>query len=142
MTDNTSNFNENSLAAVINRVNAIDVLQEPLLIKVEGGRYVVHERTGIEFLSRMGMDQRDDIVSYGPDEFAEKYGDRRLMTYDQYVYDQKTLSNNRMDGSITELTRSQFQYMDARIEEIQKDMAEAGETFEILSPKVTLDYNQ
>lgn len=129
----SDNFNECSLKAVIDRVNGINVLEEPLLIKAEDGRYLVHEHTSLFDLDR----NRDNVVSYSQDEFQQEYGDTSLMTYDQYVDAQKILSDNRLNGLIDETTRSQFQYMEDRIEEIQRDMADAGERFEVSAPQNT-----
>lgn len=122
----SNNFNECSLAAVIERVNSIDVLKEPLLVKVDdNGRHLVHQTTGILDFDRKG----DNVVSYSAEKFKEEFGDKSMMTYGQYVQDQSTLSDNRLDPLIDEVTRSQFMYMADRIEEIKLDMKDAGESF-------------
>ncbi|MCB1651726.1 MAG: hypothetical protein KDI46_06720 [Alphaproteobacteria bacterium] len=123
MADLSCNFNDQSLIGVKNRINGIDVLQEPLLMgRTVNGDYIVHERLGPTML--FDYHSKDGVNVYSADEFKDRYGDKCLMTYEQYKRDQHTLSDARLDPLMDELTRSQFLYMRDRIEEIGKDMQE------------------
>ena len=129
------NYNEQSLIAVVNRINSIDVLQEPLLVGINGDKLLVHERNG-GILKHTSFDQRDGIVEYNSAQFKEKFGDQKVMTIDEYISDQKILSDERFSPLVDEKTRSQFMFMKDRIEEVAKDVKAYHEQKPVLEPTI------
>ena len=135
-------FNEGSLKAVMDRVRGIDVTEEPLFVGKTGESYVVHhplQRSLVETLGDTwkvvteGRNPGDDVVLYSEDMFDENF--ESVLTIEQYRSDYETLSDcrfdlNAVDPQNGELSRSQFSLMEARLEEIGKDMKDKGLSFD------------
>lgn len=120
------NAQSNLLQNATCKVNSMDVLREPLLIKEQNGLYMVHERSGPKWL--YGAHQIDDVNVFSDKTLAERHDTTDLMTLDEYKDLLDTLNSNR--GRIDEQTRSQMLYMRDRIEEIDNDMQDNGYTYQ------------
>ena len=112
-------YNEASLIASIHRVQGMHVMDDPILVNVKDGMYVVHDSQGMETWAR------DDIQVYTKEAFDKKFTDQKPLSYAQLVEDRDVINDNRfherMPGVVTSY---KLGAMDLRIENIEKSVAE------------------
>lgn len=124
-------FNNHSKAAVFYRNLDRDVSREPLLIKQENGRYLVHESSGL--LGPLTSDGAGVLKSYNKEELVNEHGSLdKIRTYDQFKADSEVLS--KTPGLGRNLSENS-DFMGFRLKEIQADMKAAGESFAQSGPK-------
>lgn len=132
---NLKDFNDHSKGAVFYRNLQTDVVAEPLLVRADtnpdGSKsYLVHEDRGrlasfVDFI-KGNPDNEGDLKRYNTAELDEKFGGiENMRTLEQYKQDYNILKET--SGLGRELA-SNKDLMGFRIEEIGKDLAQAGET--------------
>jgi hypothetical protein len=124
-----ANFNDHAKGVVFQRNLERDVREEPLLIKQDKGRYLVHEPAGVfDFGEKFGK-----LKSYNQDELLKEHGPiENIRTYQQYKEDADILK--KTPGLGRNLAENSFD-MQTRLKDIESDMKKAGESF-------TLDQSQ
>ena len=116
-----SNFNDHTKDVVLERNLKRDIRNEPVLIKKEDGRYLVHEPTKLFEGGGVGK-----LQSYNKNSLVEKFGPvEDIRTLEQYKADAAILA--KTPGLGPKLSENAFD-MGTRLKDIQSDLKASGET--------------
>lgn len=116
-----ANFNDHTKDVVLKRNLDRDIQNEPVLVKKDDGRYLVHEPTS--FYEGGGVGK---LQSYNKDALVKKFGPlENIRTLDQYKADAAILKST--PGLGPKLADNAFD-MGTRLKDIQLDLKAAGET--------------
>ncbi len=131
----SSGFNESANGDVFARNLKADVIDEPLLIKVDlnpdgSKRYLVHEDNDMTAIATDPLGE-GKLKSYSEADYNAKYADQNVRTLQEYKSDLKVLNTTPGLGSDLDANRD---YMNQRVEEVDADMKTAGESFEPYVP--------
>lgn len=125
----TSNFNDHSKAVVFQRNLERDFRTQPILMKQENGRYLVHEPTlGSSLFGGINGERTGSLKSYSKDDLEKAHGPvDQIQTFDQFKKDAEVL--RKTPGLGPKLSDVAFD-MGTRLDDIKGDMKAAGETFQ------------
>ena len=128
----SEDFNNSVKCAVFYRNLDRDVGDEPLIVKQENGRFLVHEDSGL--FGKFGEDGESRLAWYADKEQLEaRHGNvEDIRTYDQYKTDSEVLTAT--PGLGRNLSENS-EIMKFRIKELNDDMQKAGESFELKGPE-------
>ena len=123
----TADFNDHSKGVVFQRNLERDVQDEPLLVKVQNGRYLVHEASGI--LGTLQGEGVGRLKSYSQEALVKEHGPlENIRTYEQYKADADVLK--KTPGLGPKLADSAID-MQTRMRDLEADMKTAGESFTV-----------